>query len=449
MRRFTALSAGLLVSVLGSALTSLALAVWVFRGTQSATLYGLSLILQFLPGILFAPLAGALVDRWNRRLILIVSGALQAASVACLAPLAAAGVLELWHVFTVISIQSMLRAIQVPAMSSVVVLLAPKEHIARANGMVLLANAVGNMVGFAAGGVLLLAVGLMGVLLIDCATFVLNIAILFFVPIPDPPKSAAERSKRAGWLLGETREGWRYLSTRRVLVAVILFYAALNFSVGYVDALLTPLVLSFASAAVLGLVIAAAAVGMVLGGVALTTWGGPRRRIHGLAGLALPLAFFLYLGAVRPNVVLIMVAALGFTLCFTIIDGTTRSVLQLEVEPGMQGRAFATFTMVANAGMCAAYALAGPVADHYAEPFLRADGPLAGTVGALIGVGPGRGMAFLVLLAGLVVLATAILAYLRPGLRDLPDRPTGAKAEEVEPAAIAAPALPAEAPVHV
>src|SRR6266511_4368010 len=211
MRKFTALSAGLLVSVLGSAFTGLALAVWVFQTTGSVTQYGITLVLNFLPGILFAPVAGALVDRWNRRTILMVSDALNAVTV-----LAMAGVLRLWHVFVVIGVGSLLRAIQMPALNSVVVLLAPKEHVGRANGMVLLAQAIGNTVGFAAGGVLLVAIGLDRVLLIDCATFVLNVAILLFVAIPAPPRSAAG-SADAGRLLGEIRQGWRYLSTRRVL----------------------------------------------------------------------------------------------------------------------------------------------------------------------------------------------------------------------------------------
>src|SRR6266545_1404774 len=227
-------------------------------------------------GMLFAPVAGALVDRWNRRTILMVSDALNAVTVLALALLSMAGVLRLWHVFVVIGVGSLLRAIQMPALNSVVVLLAPKEHVGRANGMVLLAQAIGNTVGFAAGG-------------------------LLFVAIPAPPRSAAG-SADAGRLLGEIRQGWRYLSTRRVLVALIAFYAALQFTVGYVDALFTPLVLSFASAKALGLVVAFTGVGMLLGSVLLTTWGGPRRRIHGLAGFALPLGLFLFLGALRPSV---------------------------------------------------------------------------------------------------------------------------------------------------
>lgn len=423
MGRFTALSAGLLVSLLGSAFTSLALAVWVLDATGSVTWYAITLIVNFLPGILIAPIAGALVDRWDRRSILLATDALHAATVLVLAGLAATGTLQLVHVFVLVGIQSMLRALQVPALGSIVVLLVPAAQVGRANGMVMVAQAVGNTLGFALGGALVVTVGLTGVLLIDASTFAVNLVILLLVRIPRPPRSSAGE-EAGGSLTGEIRQGWRHLRTRRGLVALVAFYSALSFSVGYTDALLTPLVLSFASAQDLGLVIAALGVGMLAGGIVLGTWGGPRRRIDGLAGFALPLGLFLCLGAVRPSIPLIMVAAFSFMFCFSIIEGTTRSVIQLQVEPDMQGRAFATLSMVTNTVLCVAYAIAGPLTDRVAEPLMRTGGALEGSFGTLIGVGPGRGMALLMLLLGLLMLLTAVIAYAHPGLRALPDRPT-------------------------
>lgn len=433
MRRFVILSTGLLVSVLGSAFTSLALAVWVFRDTGSVTQYGITLLLNFLPGIVFAPAAGALVDRWNRRAMLIATDVLNAVLVLGLALLYVAGALQLWHVFTFVGVQSVLRSVQMPAVNSVVILLAPKEQVGRANGVVLLAQALGNTVGFVAAGVLLVTIGLDGVLLIDTVTFVVNILVLVCIRIPDVPRTE-EGTEGSGSLLSEIRQGWQYLTARRALVTLGMFAFALNLCVGVVDALFTPMVLSFASASTLGLVVGALGVGMVLGSVVQTSWGGPVRRIHGLAGFALPLGLFLCLGAVRPSAPLIIAAAIGFMFCFTIIDGTTRSILQLEVEPDLQGRAFAGYTMVSSTGMCIAYAVAGPVADHVAEPLLRHGGALADSVGAVIGVGPGRGMAFLVLVLGVVMLVTAVAAYLQPDLRGLPDRPTGDQDDDEAPA---------------
>lgn len=438
MHRFIALSVGLVLSILGSAVTGLALGAWVFQHTGSATMYSITLLINLLPMVIFGPIAGALVDRWDRRTILIVSEVVSASTILGLAFVYQAGSLQPWHIFIAVGIQSLVRAVQLPALSSVVVLLAPKEHVARANGLIMLAQALGNTVGFAAGGLLLVTIQLSGVLLVDFATFLVNIAILLCIQIPRPPRSAVGAEAAGAGLLAEIRVGWRVLSSRRGLMAVLLFSATLNISLGYADALLTPLVLSFASAAGLGLVVASMGVGAIVGSSALATWGGPRRRITGLAGFALPLGGFLCVGALRPSLPLIVLAALGFTFCFTIMEGTVRNVLQLEVEPDVQGRVFATYNMVAGASLASSYLLAGPIADRFFEPRMRADGPLAESVGSVIGTGPGRGMALFMLLVGLAMLATAVVAFLQPSLRRLPDRPTGrppAQPAEVQPAA--------------
>ncbi|MEU4159990.1 MFS transporter [Actinoplanes sp. NPDC026670] len=430
MPRFIVFSVGLLTSVLGSAFTGLAMGVWVFQHTGSATQYSITLLVSLLPGVIFGPLAGALVDRWNRRVLLIVSEAVSAVPVLVLALLYSAGDLQPWHIFVFVGIQSVIRAIQLPAMSASIVLLAPPEQVARANGVVMLAQALGNTVGFAAGGVLYLLIDLNGVLLVDFATFVFNMAILAIIRIPQPPRSDAGQTGSGG-LIDEIRAGWRIVATRRTLVTILLFSAALNVSLGYADAMLTPLVLSFASAAALGIVIACMGVGAIAGSLALATWGGPRRRVIGLAGFAIPLGLFLCLGALRPSIPLIVVAALGFTFCFTIVDGTSRNILQVEVEPDVQGRVFATYNMVGGAVLASSYLLAGPVADRLFEPLLLADGALAGSVGAVIGVGPGRGMALLMLLIGVVMLITAVVASQQDSLRRLPDRPVRKTAEPV------------------
>lgn len=421
MRRFALLCAGYLVSMTGTALTSFALTVWIYLETGSTIQFAVSFILSLLPGILLSPVAGALVDRWNRRTILLASDAAGIATTLGLALLFSLGVLKPWHVFITITIRSALRAFQVPALNSTVILLAPEQQVGRANGMVLTANAVGQTVAPLLGGVLLLAVGLNGVLLIDCATFLVNVVILLLIRIPRPSVSEAG-SVGKGTLLGEVGQGWRYLSGSRGLVSLIVFYAALNLSVGFVDILFTPLILSFASAAALGVVLSIGGVGLILGGSTMAAWGGPRRRIHGVAGFAFPLGFFLCLGALRPSLPLIAVAAFGFMFCSMIIDGTSRSILQVGVEPDMQGRTFAAFNMVTNTALFTGYLLAGPVADRVFEPLLREGGVLAGSVGQVLGVGPGRGMALLLLLLGVAVLVTAALGYASPGLRSLEKR---------------------------
>ncbi|HUZ57109.1 MAG TPA: MFS transporter [Streptosporangiaceae bacterium] len=421
MRKFAVLCAGYLISLTGSGLSGFALGVWIYLRTHSATMFAVSMVLTLLPGLLLSPLAGALADRWSRRMILLTSDLAGIVTTLSLAVLYALGLLEPWHVFIVITIRSALRSVQVPALNSSVVLLAPKKHVGRANGMVLLATAISQTVAPVLGGVLILAIRLTGVLLIDCATFVVNVVVLLLITIPRPAASEAGSAGK-GTLRGEITQGWTYLSRRSGLVGLVVFYAALNLSVGFVDVLFTPLVLGFASVAALGTVLSVGGVGLILGGSAMTVWGGPRRRIHGLAGFAVPLGLFLCLGALRPNVTLIAIAAFGFMFCTMIIDGTSRSVLQVEVEPDMQGRTFAMFNMVTNFVLLVSYLIAGPIAQHIFDPLLREGGALAGNVGAVLGVGPARGTALLVLLLGLLILVTATVGYLHPSLHQLTAR---------------------------
>lgn len=421
MWKFTAIWAGSLVTMTGTALTSFALGVWIYLETGSTTQFAFTFVLAFLPSILLSPLAGALVDRWDRRSILLVSDVAGICTTLALGSLFTAGLLEPWHVFVTTAIRSALRSVQVPALNSSVILLVPKEQVGRASGMMGVSMAISQTVAPVLGGALMLGIGVNGVLFLDCATFFVNFAVLLMVRIPTPPSSEAG-IQGEGSLLREISQGWRVLAGGRGLVALALFYAALDFSVGFVDVLFTPLVVSFASVSALGVVLTIGGIGLVLGSVTMASWGGPRRRIHGLGGFALPLGLFLCLGALQPNVPLVAVAAFGFMFCSVIIDGTTRSILSLEVEPNVQGRAFAMFNMITNTVLCASYLMAGPIADHVFEPLLAEDGALAGSAGLFLGVGPGRGMALLLLLLGSVVVATAIIGYLNPSLRRLSDR---------------------------
>ncbi|MGW4493533.1 MFS transporter [Streptomyces sp. NPDC004376] len=429
MRKFTVIWASSLVTMVGTALTGFSLGVWVYLETGSTTQLAVTFVLAFLPGILFSPLAGALVDRWDRRLILLVSDAVGIGTTLTLGLLYTAGHLQPWHIFVTTVIRSSLRAMQVPALNSIVVLLAPKEQIGRANGLMGVANAVSQTVAPAVGGALMLGIGLNGVLFLDCATFFLNVVVLFLTRIPAPPRSQAG-TEGTGSLRREIGQGWRVLTSNRALITLALFYAALDLSVGFVDILITPIVIGFASVSALGVVLTIGGIGLVLGSVTMASWGGPRRRIHGTAGFAIPLGLFLCLGSLRPSVTLVAIAAFGFMFCSMIIDGTSRSIIGTEVEPDLQGRAFATFNMVTNTVLCSSYLLAGPVSDHVFEPLLAKDGALAGSVGDLLGTGEGRGMAFLLGLLGLLVLATAAAGYLTPGLRGLSDKVTKPAAED-------------------
>jgi hypothetical protein len=226
------------------------------------------------------------------------------------------------------------------------------------------------------------------------------------------------------WLLREAAAGWSFLRRRPGLLGLLLLFAAANFSLGLLQVLLTPLVLGFASTEVLGGVLSVAGTGMLAGSLAMSLWGGPRRRLLGiLGGMALQGAIFL-LGGLRPNASLIAAAAFVVLFVLPVIEGCSQAIWQTKVAPELQGRVFAARRMVAWSAMPLAYLAAGPLADRVFEPLLAADGPLAASLGRFVGVGPGRGIGLLFVAVGVLLLAAVGAAWRSPAVRGverLPD----------------------------
>jgi MFS family permease len=430
MKVFLRLWAGQSISLIGSALTAFALSVWVYQRTGSVTQLGLVYLAVFLPGILVAPVTGALVDRVDRRTVLFVTSSTGLLCALALAGLYQAGVLQPWHIYLTTAVTSILTAVQTPAVGASVPLLVGRENLGRANGMVMLAQAVAQILGPLAGGFLLATAGLPGLLLVDCASFAVALLCLLTVRLPRPAPAAtdvttdpAPPAGAGSSLLAETAASWRYVAAKPALVRLLAFYAVLNFAVGFVDVLINPVVLDFAPAPALGTVLAVGGLGMVLGSVLIATWGGFRRRIHGVLLFSLILGLALCGGALRPNLALVGASAFVFLFCSAIINASNRSIWQQKVEPALQGRVISLENMIATAPLPIAYVLAGPIADHLLRPLMSSGNGLAAAAGALVGAG--RPMALLLFAAGLLIVLAAVVGYLDPRLThidtDLPD----------------------------
>ncbi len=207
MRVFALVWLGQLVSIVGSGLTSFALGVWVLQGTGSVTQYTLILVFATLPGIILSPIAGALVDRWNRRYVMLLSDLGAALSTLGIALLLLAGWLDVWHIYIATGVNSIFSAFHWPAYSASVTLLVPKEHFGRAGGLMEFAQAAGQIVSPLLAGLLLVTIKLEGVILIDFATFLFAVTTMLLVRIPQPEKVAEEfygerfsLARRALWL---------------------------------------------------------------------------------------------------------------------------------------------------------------------------------------------------------------------------------------------------------
>jgi MFS transporter, DHA3 family, macrolide efflux protein len=184
---------GQLVSVLGSALSRFALGIWIYEQTQSVSLFVLMAFFDAIPGIIAAPFAGVLVDRWNRRWMMILSDATAALATLTIAIVIATGQLQVWHIYLAVMVSSVCGALQWPAYASAITLLVPKQHLGRANGMVQLADGLARIGAPVLAVIFATVMPLQGILFIDLATFLVALCTLLIVRVPDiPPRASAE-----------------------------------------------------------------------------------------------------------------------------------------------------------------------------------------------------------------------------------------------------------------
>lgn len=419
LKRFWLMWVGQLVSLVGSSFTRFAFGVWVFQQTHSATQFSLIALTAGLPSLLLSPLAGALVDRWDRRRVMIAGNLLAGLASGVMAAVISLTTLATWQVFLYVAMGSLLQAFHWPAYVAATTLLVPKRHLGRASGLIQLAQGAAGFAPLPA-GFLLASIGVGGIVWLDFASFAFAALSLLLVTIPAPPESEAGRSAR-GSLGHEIVFGWRFIRERPGLFGLLLYFAALNLAFSMGTVLVTPLVLSFATPAVLGGVLFTLNLGFLAGGLVMSLGGGPGRRLHGvLAGGALLGAALLAAG-LRPSPPLIAGALACGLFAVPIVNGCSQAIWQAKVPPDVQGRVFAVRRVIAQVTIPLAQLLAGPLADHVFNPLLAPGGALAGSVGAWLGVGPGRGIGLLYLvLAGLPLAATAWV-YAHPRIRHVED----------------------------
>jgi DHA3 family macrolide efflux protein-like MFS transporter len=425
---FIAIGLGQVVSMLGTGLSQFAVGVWLYQQTQSISQYALMTLCYMLPALLISPLAGALVDRWDRRWVMIVSDLVAALGTLVMAALFAAGALRPWHLYLVVAVSSLARAFQAPAFAAAMSSLVPSRMLGRANGLMQLGEASSHVLAPVSAGALISTFGLWAVLLADFGSFLVALVPLLLLRIPAPLPSAPEhRVEGSRWQ--ELTLGLRYISGRGGLMGLLILFAFLNVTLALVEVLVPAFILKIADAATLGRVSSIAALGMVCGSLLMMVWGGPRRRVMGIFGFGAVMALALVVAGARPSLAWIIAGGFGFFFCVPLISSCNQALWQAKVAQDVQGRVFAARSVVSYATIPVAYGLAGPLADDLFEPLLAPGGAMAGGVGRLIGVGAGRGIALLFVLMGLLCLAGLLAAFLHPRVRrvelELPDPPRG------------------------
>jgi MFS transporter, DHA3 family, macrolide efflux protein len=420
MRVFSIIWFGQLVSTLGSGLTGFALGVWIYQETGSTTLFALNMLAYALPNLLMSPIAGVLADRFDRRWVMVLSDSGAMGGTLVVLSLLMVGRLEIWHVYIATALYSAANAFQWPAYSAATTMMVPKSQLGRAGGMVQIGEAISQLVSPAVAGVLFVTIGLQGVIFIDFATFLVAIATLLFVRIPRPKGTIEETAGRQP-MLKEAVFGWKYIVARPGLFGLLLIFASTNFLSGLWSPLLAPMILDMSDPQMLGYLASLIGVGMLLGTLVMSAWGGPKRRIHGVLGFLIIGGVFTMLLGLKPSIPLM--ASAGFAMMFVhpIVNASSQALWQTKVAPAVQGRVFAVRRMIAWSTLPLAYITAGPLVDNVFKPLMLEGGALAGSLGPIFGVGPSRGTGLLISLIGLMTILVTASGYLHPRIRQIED----------------------------
>lgn len=439
LKLWSTMWAGQLVSLVGSGLTSFALGVWAYQRSGSVTQFALIVFFAGLPGILIAPLAGTLVDRWNRKLVMIASDCGSGVITLAIAALLWTDGLQIWHIYIAAALNSVFKTFQWPAYIAATTLMVPKKHYGRVGGMMQFGQAASEIVAPILAGLMMVTIDIEGVLVVDFTTFLFAVLVLIFVPVPTPERSAEGEAAAKLPFKKQLTFGFTYIARRHGLMALLAFFALINFVVSMATVLLTPMVLSFANEAVLGSILSVSSIGMLVGSVIMMVTGGPKKRIYGILAFGLILGLSVFFAGLRPYAPLITGAVFFMMVGVPIINGCSQAIWQSKVEPDVQGRVFAVRRMVAQFTVPIADLSAGPLADYLFEPSMAEGGRLAPTLGPILGgAGDGRGIGLMFVTIALFPVLVSVVGWLYRPLRNIEDDLPDAVSDEPEAPAAAA-----------
>ncbi|MBL8098790.1 MAG: MFS transporter [Anaerolineales bacterium] len=364
-RRFYTLWTGQALSLLGSQLVQFAIIWYLTQETNSATTLAIASMMGLLPTVLLSPFIGTWVDRGNRRLFLIAADATVAIATLILTLLFALDLVQVWHIYVALFIRAVAGGFHQSAFGASVVLLVPKDQLARVQGFNQALHGGLNIISAPLGAYLLAVLSMEGILAIDVSTAILAIVILLFFQIPQPEKSSNEPS--TFWQ--DFAAGFRYIMAWRGLVMLLGLVMVINFFYTATEPL-TPLLIKNhfdGDASQLGLWLALFALGNILGGVILGVWGGFKKKVAtAQTGLALMGLTTVIVGLVKSDMFIIaLIANTTMGLLLPIINGSYGATLQSVIKPEMQGRVFAFIMSAAMLVSPIALIIAGPFADSF------------------------------------------------------------------------------------
>jgi DHA3 family macrolide efflux protein-like MFS transporter len=366
--RFFTFWGGQTFSLFGSALVQFALVWYLTRETGSATILATATLVALLPQIVLGPMAGALVDRWNRRIIMMAADGLIAVATIVLIYLFATRHVQIWHIYLILMVRSLGQAFHFPAMQASTSLMVPEKYLTRISGANQTLNGAINIIAPPTGALLLEVLPMQGVLSIDIVTGLLAILPLVFIHIPNPiRRDETGQEQPQGSFIQDVRKGLRYVASWPGLLAIMVMATLINFLLTPTSALMPLLVTKHfgLGAFEFGLMDSAWGSGVILGGLILSAWGGFKRKVAtsmlGIIGIGVGI---MIVGLAPSNLYVMAIIGMAFAgIMNPITNGPLFALVQSSVRPDMQGRVMSLIISAATAMSPLSLLVAGPVSD--------------------------------------------------------------------------------------
>lgn len=396
MRGFLTLWFGQSLSSLGSAMSAYALIIWSYSQRGSALLTAMLMICSYAPYVVFSIFAGALSDRWNKKLTMLICDSIAAVMTVSVLSLLKSGNLAIWHIYIVNAISGLMNTVQQPTSEVVVTKLLPKKHYQKVGGLRYLSNSLNTILTPIITTAILGLFGLETVLYFDLVTFGFAfITLLLFIRIPEDIENDLCKQSFAE----SVKEGVAWLNEQRGALHLILFLASINLVASMYDAAFPAMMLSRVggSETVMGIVNTVIGVAMLIGSIAASVFKPPNSRVRVICNcLLFSMSTENLLLALGRNVWVWSIGGFLGWIAIPIMNANLDAVLRLRIPEKMQGRVYSVRNSLQFFTIPVGYFLGGAAVDYVFEPFMAMQENNMLTV--ILGYGKGSGAALFFLM---------------------------------------------------
>lgn len=404
-RKFLLLWSGNFISAIGSGLTSFGLGVYVFQQTGKTSLMALITLLGFLPSLLLSIPAGVLADRYDRRLLMVIGDSFSAIGLLFILFCMKNGEAQVWQVCIGVTISSVFASLLEPAYRATISDLLTPEQYSKASGLVQISNSAKYLISPILAGLLLAIWDVRFLLILDICTFFFTVIVTLTVR----KKLQSKKTGTAQSFLSDMKDGFRDLTEKKGVFLLVAMGSFMTLCLGFIQTLASPMVLSFASSTTLGTLTSAIATGMLVSSILLGSIPIKNGYVNMLCRALFFAGVFMAILGLRENTWLIGVSGFLFFAMLPWVNAGIDYLIRTNIQNELQGRVWGLIGFISQMGYVVAYACSGLLADYVFTPLLMQGGLFAGTIGKVFGTGAGRGIGFLITLAGTILCITAVL----------------------------------------